>query len=68
LVDPPFVSLPPPGEALSQVEVLAKDQLSEFVPVLINEKVSFVTVNGPPTPPQEVKPVAGVMSKGSGGQ
>ena len=49
LVDPPTASVPPPGEASSQDEVLARDQVSEFVPLLVKEKVSFVTVKGQPS-------------------
>jgi hypothetical protein len=63
LVDPPFVNVPLPGEALSQDEVLARDQFSETVPALVNKKLSEFVVNGPPTHPVAVKPVAGVISR-----
>ena len=63
---PPGVSVPPLGEALSQSDVLTSVQVSELVPTLVNDKLCAVTVNGPPTPPMEVKPVPGVITKASG--
>ena len=65
LVDPPTANVPPPGEALSHDEVLARDQFSEAVPALVNKKLSEFVVNGPPTHPDAVKPVAGVISRAS---
>ena len=64
LVVPPAASVPPLGEASSQLEVLARDQFSGAVPILVKEKVSFVVLNGPPMHPVASKPVAGVMKKG----
>ena len=66
LVDSLVASVPLAGEASSQVEVLIKDQSSEFVPVLVNVKISLVTLNGPPAHPALVKLNHGVTNKGSG--
>jgi hypothetical protein len=45
---------------------LASVHVSELVPALVNVRLWEMMVNGPPAPPVEVKPVAGVIRSGSG--
>src|SRR5208337_4153153 len=63
---PPGVNVPPLGEAFSQTDVFASVQLSALVPALVKVKLCEVTVNGPPTPPMELKPEPGVINRASG--
>src|SRR5258708_5065124 len=63
---PPGSSVPPPEEAVSQDEVFARDQGSEWLHELVSVKLIELGVYGPPRGPEAVIPAAGVMLRASG--
>ena len=67
VVRPAAASVPLVEDTLSQAEVLATCQFNEAAPKLVRVKACEVTVNGPPTVPEESKPNNGVMFRTSDG-
>src|ERR1035438_7226234 len=64
---PPFVSMPPAGETVSQGAELVTVQLNAALLSLVNVKPCAAGRKGPPNGPVKVRAVAGVIRTGTGG-
>ena len=59
VVVPPTASVPDAADRLTQDLVAAAVQFREAVPVFVSVYTTLDGVNGPPTTPEELSPVAG---------